>query len=173
MDQTLQRRLANLKDTTSLTMCDHLDMCTTSPNQVLRGKLWVTGLREAMDLYPRMTAVVSLGVDLTDEIRHLTAFEHKFVDVQDIPAEDLLQHFDSCTKFIHTNISRPGGRVLVHCQEGVSRSVTIVTAYLMRYHHLSLYQALACVLDARPLAGPNEGFIEQLVMYSGHLQTFS
>jgi protein-tyrosine phosphatase len=45
---------------------------------------------------------------------------------------------------------------------GMSRSVTVVIAYLMCYEHLSMAQALTHVKRARPVADPNMGFITQL-----------
>ncbi|PWN90208.1 hypothetical protein FA10DRAFT_266696 [Acaromyces ingoldii] len=57
------------------------------------------------------------------------------------------------------------GTVMVHCQAGVSRSVAIVTAYLMKTRRLSLKEALALVQSRRSQAGPNAGFMHQLELY--------
>lgn len=45
---------------------------------------------------------------------------------------------------------------------GVSRSVTLVVAYIMTVTSLGWKEALAAVRVARPCAGPNEGFQRQL-----------
>lgn len=133
-----------------------------NPNEVLRGHLWVTGYHEALQMYPKMSAILSMGPDLTEDIPHLTSFAHKRINIKDTNDTDLLQYLDECTDFIHLHKT---GRVLVHCQAGASRSVAVVAAYLMRYHYLSLSQAMSCIRDARPLAWPNEGFMHQLQMY--------
>ncbi|KAK3440884.1 hypothetical protein EUGRSUZ_B01141 [Eucalyptus grandis] len=65
---------------------------------------------------------------------------------------------------------RLGGGVLVHCFIGKSRSVTIVVAYLMKKHGMSLSQALEHVKSQRPQASPNSGFISQLEDYEKFLQ---
>lgn len=54
------------------------------------------------------------------------------------------------------------GRIFVHCAAGVSRSPTIVVAYLMVAHAMPLKQALGLVIRARPQVLPNIGFIAQL-----------
>jgi protein-tyrosine phosphatase len=55
-----------------------------------------------------------------------------------------------------------GGKVLVHCAQGRSRSASMVIAYLMKQQHMSFHQALSQVKEARPIISPNEGFMAQL-----------
>lgn len=55
------------------------------------------------------------------------------------------------------------GAVLVHCVAGVSRSASVVAAYLVAHHGLSLADAMARVKRARPVAHPNAGFWRALV----------
>ncbi len=51
----------------------------------------------------------------------------------------------------------------------MSRSATIVLAYLMKYHHNTLKEAYYFLLDKRPLICPNEGFLLQLIRYENDL----
>ena len=53
----------------------------------------------------------------------------------------------------------------MHCYAGVSRSATLVLAYLMARERLSLKMALQRVREARPTAMPNQGFLRQLEKY--------
>jgi len=48
----------------------------------------------------------------------------------DVPWENLSKYFLACNKFIKGALEQ-GGTVFVHCYAGVSRSATIVIAYLM------------------------------------------
>ena len=57
-------------------------------------------------------------------------FQYKLVNVLDAPFVNLKQHFQECIGFIKEAVSN-GGSVLVHCYAGVSRSATIIIAYLM------------------------------------------
>ncbi len=57
-------------------------------------------------------------------------------EIYSIPAQDLYtynisQHFDETYEFIDRQLKLKRN-TLVHCHAGVSRSVAIVTAYLMR-----------------------------------------
>lgn len=54
------------------------------------------------------------------------------------------------------------GVVLVHCQAGVSRSATLVLAYLMKKYHFSLKEAITYLKRRKPNVAPNQGFLKQL-----------
>lgn len=88
-------------------------------------------------------------------------FEYKVVSVADDPSVKLIMHFRECLEFIHGAISG-GGTVLVHCFAGVSRSATIVIAYLMKHHKMEMREALTFVRSKRPWVNPNFGFMGQL-----------
>lgn len=60
-------------------------------------------------------------------------------------------------------VAASGGRVLVHCHEGRSRSVAVCLAYLMTKDGTSLADALRFVKSCRPEAQPNAGFMKQLM----------
>ena len=57
------------------------------------------------------------------------------------------------------------GKVLVHCQAGISRSPTIVIAYLMKTKNLNQIEAYSEVHKIRPIIDPNMSFRCQLVEY--------
>ena len=58
-----------------------------------------------------------------------------------------------------------GSCVLIHCMAGISRSVTLVIAYLMQYYGLPMQQAYQFVKDKRPAISPNLNFMGQLVEF--------
>lgn len=53
------------------------------------------------------------------------------------------------------------GKVLVHCAMGLSRSSSLVLAYLMIHENVTLADAIKAVSAHRNVS-PNEGFLEQL-----------
>ena len=55
-----------------------------------------------------------------------------------------------------------GGRVMVNCWQGASRSATVVLAFLMMHHNMELSAVLAQVKTRRDIR-PNNGFLKQLV----------
>jgi hypothetical protein len=62
-----------------------------------------------------------------------------------------------------------GERVLVHCVQGMSRSATVVIAYLMKKHKWTLSQALDYVKERRSCVNPHVGFMAQLRKYEAAL----
>lgn len=63
-----------------------------------------------------------------------------------------------------------GGRALVHCRMGLSRSAATVLAYAMKEFGWPLERALRHVRHCRPGVLPNPGFMRQLDFYQGILQ---
>ncbi|CAM0956892.1 unnamed protein product [Alopecurus aequalis] len=96
-------------------------------------------------------------------------FTYKKIEVLDSPDTDLAKHFGECFTFIDEGICT-GGNVLVHCFAGRSRSVTVVLAYLMNKHQMSLQSAMALARSKRPQIAPNEGFMSQLLNFEKSLQ---
>ncbi|KAF9179950.1 hypothetical protein BGZ50_006573 [Haplosporangium sp. Z 11] len=79
------------------------------------------------------------------------SFVYKCIPVPDMDETNLIKHFPDTYKFIHDAIGN-GGKVLVHCMAGASRSVTIVCAYMMKTQNLSVLEALEAVRALRPFA---------------------
>ena len=87
------------------------------------------------------------------------------LDAHDLDNHDISAHFPAALNFIHRALQLADGAVLVHCAAGVSRSATIVAAYLMVAHQLSAADAVLRVHKARPCACPNIGFLQQLLAF--------
>ncbi|XP_057712536.1 dual specificity phosphatase 28 [Corythoichthys intestinalis] len=91
------------------------------------------------------------------------------VAVSDRPDEDLYLHLEACVDTIRAEV-RNGGRCLVYCKNGRSRSAAVCAAYLMKHRRLPLADALQKVKAARPVIAPNAGFLEQLQRYEDDLR---
>ncbi|KAL2868179.1 dual specificity protein phosphatase family protein [Aspergillus lucknowensis] len=128
----------------------------------------------------------------TTSTRHIT---RKQVDIDDDPTEDILGPLGEMLDFIHDALSRPdvtdadavtgpstrgegekthrdtgtyaAGRVLVHCNQGISRSGAVVVAYIMKCRSLPYNDALRLARQSRSLITPNIGFEYQLRIWKG------
>ncbi|KAK9460486.1 dual specificity phosphatase, partial [Lipomyces oligophaga] len=67
--------------------------------------------------------------------------------------------------------SSQGKRVLVHCQCGVSRSATLLVAFVMKENGWDVNRAYTWVKSKAPAIGPNMGLIYQLMEWSKILNT--
>ena len=88
---------------------------------------------------------------------------HLKIMASDVENFDLSRFFEKCFSFI--NKFQGNTNVLIHCYAGVSRSVTITLAYLMKFYRMSFKKALSLVREKRKQIYPNSGFINQLKSY--------
>lgn len=114
------------------------------------------------------------------------------MDIDDDEDEDVASHFPACIAFMDA-ARRNGGRVLVHCTAGVSRSAAVVLAYIMHHARCSLERATMVLQAARPWCAhqrvcaqlherafspasawrrirPNAGFVRQLREFEAGLE---
>jgi hypothetical protein len=96
--------------------------------------------------------------------RHHNTMRYLQVPVRDHAGADILTYLPEATSFLDTHL-RQGTSVLVHCEMGVSRSATVVLAYLMRYHNRTRDESYILLKQRRPSMDPNEGFWQQLLLW--------
>lgn len=82
--------------------------------------------------------------------------------------QDISQFFSQTNAFIDANISNG---IYVHCTAGISRSATIVIAYLMWKNRWTFSNAMAFVKSKRSCIEPNIAFQQYLRMYEMQLQS--
>jgi len=70
-----------------------------------------------------------------------------YIGAEDRSGYDLSKHFDETYCFIDRNRH---GNVLVHCVAGISRSATIVAAYLMRRFGYTVEAVILLMRHCRP-----------------------
>lgn len=92
-------------------------------------------------------------------------YKHVGMKFLGIPAYDtitfnLSRYFYEAADFIDSGL-RSGGRVLVHCHAGISRSATVVAAFLMIKRNMTAQEAIRVIRSQRSIR-PNSGFLQQL-----------
>ena len=104
-----------------------------------------------MENPPKLRYVKQLEINLSDH--HLTNISQWF----DLASEAIMQHL------------REGKKVLVHCRMGISRSASVMIAFLMKVNGWTFQQSLENVESKRPFINPNPGFKKQLQIYEVYL----
>lgn len=105
-----------------------------------------------------ITSVISIGSTPSGKIDGVT---YHRISMVDSPSAPIPESIESASNIID-QVAEAGGKVLVHCSAGISRSPTVIAGYLMSRQGLSLKAALAAIVSARPTVCPNTGFIGQL-----------
>ncbi len=88
---------------------------------------------------------------------HPESFVYLNLEMDDSLTENLSKFLPQAFKFIEESEI-----VYIHCQAGISRSASIVIAYIMWKHKLSYENSYEMVKQARKRISPNSGFIKQL-----------
>lgn len=63
-----------------------------------------------------------------------------------------------------SHVEKIGGRVLIHCISGVSRSVTVTILHFIMMHRMLLHDAYQYIFSCRPYISPNDGFKLQMAL---------
>ncbi|KAM8924513.1 dual specificity protein phosphatase 5 [Pelodytes ibericus] len=113
-----------------------------------------------------ITALLNVSRKSTDTF--IDQYLYKWIPVEDNHTADISSHFQEAIEFIDT-VRRSGGRVLVHCEAGISRSPTICIAYLMKTKRFSLEEAFEYIKQRRNLISPNFSFMGQLLHYESEV----
>ncbi|XP_071491247.1 dual specificity protein phosphatase 19-like [Diadema antillarum] len=95
-------------------------------------------------------------------------FTYKNLPIWDLPEVKITKFFKYAFEFINKARSE-GGCVLVHCNAGVSRSTTIVVAYILADEHVRMSKTLEEIRERRPFVRPNDGFMKQLEDYEASI----
>lgn len=132
--------------------------------------LWLGNVTAAADLptLEKLAIRSILTIDSCPLPAHVTenpGLRVKYIQASDVPREDLIKHFEDTNKFIRDSLAEERN-ILVHCYFGVSRSATIVIAYIMDKYRIGYEAALHRVKSRRRFVLPNPGFVTQLKLFA-------
>lgn len=85
-------------------------------------------------------------------------FKYLKINLNDYIEETILPYIEKCVNFIDES----GEKVFVHCNAGVSRSSSIVIAYLIKKKDYNFEEAFNFVKNKRKVINPNEKFLKEL-----------
>ena len=101
---------------------------------------------------------VNLIVNCTTTIpNYHEGIEYKRFPLTDVAQDPIELYFEDACLTI-TDAIQKGKTVFVHCEAGISRSASIVIAYLMKSENIVFSDAFTSVRQVRPIIAPNIGF---------------
>jgi len=91
-----------------------------------------------------------------EKLEKIQIKHHKWIDLQDYEDEKIYPHLDFAHNYIKNMLK--DHNVLVHCQMGMSRSSSLVIAFLMKEYGMDYHSARIFAKNKRKIVQPNEGF---------------
>jgi atypical dual specificity phosphatase len=169
------------------------NMLSNKASEVLP-RLYLTDIFTALDEAKLTSLGITHVVSVIEGVPNLPQTQplcRLHIPLSDNSDQDILTHFPVANSFISNALTEdPNSRVLVssswllrlsplflitlffiqvHCAMGISRSATIVCAYLIATMRMTPDEALAAVKKKREIVCPNLGFLRQLEEYSVQL----
>lgn len=160
--------------------CDERD-CVS---EILPGRLYLTNWRgaENKEACKGISHVCSVGEEFdteplnSDKDSH-TATSTQLVTYSQISVTDdeeqagvMTESLRKATKFMHDALQDSAtAKVLVHCAAGISRSSTVVLAYLIEYEGMTLLGAFSTTKKNRSVIWPNVGFMGVLCRFEADI----
>lgn len=147
-----------------------VDFYRIYPDKIL-GFMYLGSLRAAQtkkvyrDLNIGYILTVARGLEVEIDV----GIKHLVLPVEDSHEENIRPLLTTAFNFIDE--ARESGKgVFLHCFAGVSRSVTVATAYIMSRYDMTRDEALNFIKRVRPAAQPNPGFMETLASFEEELR---
>ncbi|KAJ4473630.1 protein-tyrosine phosphatase-like protein [Lentinula aciculospora] len=156
---------ANIAQKTSLSLASkdrasliiprlYLSDLATAVDEEIMQKLGVTHVVSILDWAPEFLASIP-------------APHRLHIRLADSATSDILAHLDTTTHFVRRALEgNESNVVLVHCFQGISRSATVICAYLISTAGMTAMESINFVQSKRRIASPNNGFRKQLHLYT-------
>lgn len=160
-------QLASAKANAMISLSRFRNKLGTEMNEIIPN-LFLGSLRDATDIEQLRKHHIQYVVavhDLTGTHPAQEKLKVLRIQLSDCSSSDISTHFAATNQFIHAARLKRAA-VLVHCLAGVSRSATVVAAYLITVCDLSFLNALSLISQKRPVINPNFGFRMQLCAYA-------
>lgn len=140
--------------------------CSEFISKIIDG-LYLGDIRCASNLKILKLHNIKYILNVTDDIPFFFKknFEYARIPIKDKPDVDISVFFNYSSSYIENRIR--DGNIFIHCYAGVSRSSSIVIAYLIIKKKYSYKDAYNLVKSKRPCIRPNKGFDYLLRRFSG------
>jgi len=132
-------------------------------SEIIKNRLYLGDMfdanNEAEIKNKNITCIICVAerLQINVKIPNITVHKYELADDYDC---NISLYFDEINKIINNERT-----VLINCAAGISRSSTIVIAYIMQYYKLTLEQAFKAVRSKRNQICPNKNFMKHLLDY--------
>eukprot|EP01084_Bolivina_argentea_P112409 200476_1 len=143
------------------------------PSCIIQDELYLGNSRNAADGDTLKSLGITHVVNVTVNIENYfekDGIKYLQFKIEDNPSVDISIYFNEAIEFIDNALSETNNKVFVHCQAGISRSASVVIAYIMTKRNIPIFSdALDFVRTKRCIVYPNDGFTAQLKQYQTQL----
>ena len=115
-----------------------------------------------------ITHVVNCAADYSADYHIEKGIKYLPLNLKDHVRENIESTFYWVIDFM-TQAKKEGGRVYIHCVQGISRSTTMCLCYMMFTQKISLDDGLKFIRERRSIANPNMTFMAQLIWFHKRL----
>lgn len=145
----------------------------SSPDEKLHyviDRLYIGSQDSALNLPALNEYKITHILNVATGIENAFPEQYKYLNIEllDLPETNIRQMFSQTNEFIQQAMTH-NGCVLVHCNAGISRSASIVLAYLLGVHYMKYEDAYELLKAARSIISPNIGFVRQLKEYAAQI----
>jgi protein-tyrosine phosphatase len=116
----------------------------------------------------KITHVINSAADYSANYHQDKGIQYLPLHLKDHVRENIESIFYEAIDFIEA-ARQAGGRVFVHCVQGISRSSTICLSYMIFTQRRSMEECLQTVRERRQIANPNMTFLTQLIWFQKRL----
>ncbi|KAL9649610.1 hypothetical protein ABK040_003287 [Willaertia magna] len=133
--------------------------------EIIPNKLYLGSAFGASDLNLLQKIGITGILNVTKEIENYfpNQFQYKNIVILDnYFITNIENYFDNAIQFIQDH-TKEGNVCYVHCVQGISRSASMILAYLMKIEKMTLRDAFLHTFKCRSEIFPNQGFIKALM----------
>ncbi|XP_014774591.1 serine/threonine/tyrosine-interacting-like protein 1 isoform X2 [Octopus bimaculoides] len=142
-----------------------LDTLQLYPYEIIPKKLYLSKNSLASQPYVIKDLKLTAFLNCTEDVLPMPQIQHVYhVPETDSDTTNLYKYFQECCEFIDVNET-----ILAFSVLGISRSTTILVAYIMYSRKVSLGEAYNFIQKCCYFIRPNRNFIHQLSAWEGHL----
>ena len=162
--------LANLNQAyKDMTAIEKFKKDEVEPTMIVKPFLYLGGIKSINSQTLEKLGITHI-LNVAKEVElNVVKLKNKNIKILEIPAIDtnsynIREDFERAFRFIES-ARMSQGKIIVHCARGISRSATIIMAYLMFRHGMSMMNSYSYVKLLRPVVNPNQSFTDQLKFY--------